>query len=193
MIKQTAFVVMMLIVASVSFAHEDTPNPGQPFDQILQEFDGVNENLNASREIILDSVNSSANGAKHWISPYWFQERFSQDVGKFWRTAKTNIHVLNTSFVLPTTVMFNVYDVDGVLNARHSRTLVVPARSMRTHLMFGGISAFFQDHGWLEVISDQNILIDGQIEYTNVDSNTHVGALGARNMTWYRFGAEQEK
>jgi hypothetical protein len=190
MIRLIVLLLSTLATATIVLAQTSEENPGAPFQAVLEEFELVNTKLDLNRDAVLDTGRElrdlSAGGATHWVSPHW---RTDIDDDTPARIFTTNVNVLNTSVLFPAVVAVNVYDRDGVFDAVLSRNLEVSPRSSVGFFMNPGTSD--TETGWLEIVSDRKVFIEGRIRYREVvegdNTSQHI-----RTMTWYRVDPEAD-
>ena len=200
--RLTIFLLSALAMASVVLAQERVEDPPRvtpvrertSLERVSQGLAEANEKLDTNHQAILDVAGElhdfAAGGATHWISPRWYTYRYIV-MGEIGAIAQedclTQVYIVNTSLAFPADLSINVYDVDGVLDAERSSHLKIPPRGVKAEFLHGDKNSW--DSGWLEVVSDRKVFVEGEILIQrHVDQGIDLQAV--RTMTWYRADSE---
>ena len=187
--------VSVFVIASVSQAEKDGP-PGQPFEQINQRLDDVNVKLDENKDVISEVSRAVAiglkSGAKHWVSPKWVVLRSAPGGDGQITDWSTRLYVLNSSAVFPAVVKVNLYDVSGNLVDVQNNSIEIPPLgsfpiTVRALLIPSDHTA---TSGWVEVVSNIDVFVDGSILTEHDTGLTGLLTRYERTMTWYRIDSE---
>ena len=200
------FVLFVSIFVMASVLQADQYH-GQPFERLYQELgdlkvqaEEAKEAIQAVPEMVYAGLRS---GSKHWVSPfYWVHDWTTTPVDneKFeheW--TNTAVYILNSSRVYETMVKIKAYDKEFPDKVCVDEMPIPPSAMISRSIiaMWGGCDQY-SHYGWLEIVADREVFIDGVIfsqgshmapPHHGMPSPAFTTRSG-RTMTWYPVDSE---